>query len=138
MADPRQTERMRSGKGFIAALDQSGGSTPKALRLYGIEESEYSSEEQMFDLIHQMRTRIITSKAFSGDRILAAILFEQTMDRQIGGEPSATYLWQRKDVVPFLKLDKGLAHPPDGARVMKTPPRTGELLGRAVANGVFG
>src|SRR4051812_29115516 len=138
MADPRQTERMRSGKGFIAALDQSGGSTPKALRLYGIEESQYSSEEQMFDLIHQMRTRIITSKAFGGDRILAAILFEQTMDRQISGEPSATYLWQRKDVVPFLKIDKGLADAADGAQLMKPIPGLDELLARAVDNGIFG
>jgi fructose-bisphosphate aldolase, class I len=138
MADLRQTERMRSGKGFIAALDQSGGSTPKALRLYGIEESEYSSEEQMFDLIHQMRTRIITSKAFGGDRILAAILFEQTMDRQICGEPSATYLWQRKDVVPFLKIDKGLADAADGVQLMKPMPGLDELLARAVDNGIFG
>ena len=100
--------KIRTGKGFVAALDQSGGSTPKALRLYGIQDSEYSDEAGMFDLIHQMRTRIITSPVFTGERILAAILFEQTMDRQIDGLGSAEYLWTRKQVVPFLKVDKGL------------------------------
>ncbi len=113
MSNQQQAERMTSGKGFIAALDQSGGSTPKALRLYGIEDNAYSSEEEMFDLIHQMRSRIITSPAFTGDRVLAAILFEQTMDREIAGKPSTTYLWDTKGVVPFLKIDKGLAEASD-------------------------
>lgn len=103
----QQHKRMCSGNGFIAALDQSGGSTPKALRLYGIEESEYSGEDQMFDMIHKMRSRIITSPSFTSDRILAAILFEQTMDRDIEGMPTATYLWEKKGIVPILKIDKG-------------------------------
>ena len=111
----QQTAKMGSGKGFIAALDQSGGSTPKALKLYGIEESAYSSDTEMFDLMHEMRSRIITSPVFGGDRILAAILFEQTMDRDIEGTPSATYLWDVKNVVPFLKIDKGLADEADSA-----------------------
>src|SRR5271168_3929821 len=119
MVNQQQADKMRSGKGFIAALDQSGGSTPKALLRYGVEESSYSSEQQMFDLIHQMRSRIITSPAFNGDRILAAILFEQTMDREIAGQPSATFLWERKDVVPFLKIDKGLNETADGVQLMK-------------------
>jgi fructose-bisphosphate aldolase class I len=130
--------KIKTGRGFIAALDQSGGSTPKALRLYGIEESAYSDDAGMFDLIHQMRTRIVTSPVFTGDRILAAILFEQTMDRQIAGMGSAEYLWTRKQVVPFLKVDKGLAAEADGARVMKPIPDLDALLERAKRHGVFG
>jgi len=130
--------KMGEGRGFIAALDQSGGSTPKALRLYGIEESAYSGDEQMFDLIHRMRTRIMTSPAFNGDRILGAILFEMTMDRQVEGLGSAEYLWTRKQVVPFLKVDKGLADQVDGAQVMKPIPGLDELLARALEHGVFG
>lgn len=130
--------RIKTGTGFIAALDQSGGSTPKALRLYGIEDSAYSNEAEMFDLIHQMRTRIITSPVFDGDRILAAILFEQTMDRQIAGVGSAEYLWMQKHVVPFLKVDKGLEAESDGARMMKPIPDLEGLLERAKRHGVFG
>jgi len=129
---------MRAGQGFIAALDQSGGSTPKALRLYGIEESEYSGEAEMFDLIHQMRARIITSPSFNGDRIVGAILFEMTMDRQVEGKGSAEYLWQDKMVVPFLKVDKGLADEVDGAQVMKPMPDLAALLDRAKGHDVFG
>jgi fructose-bisphosphate aldolase class I len=145
--DPRRQEsvvneqmlqKMRDGRGFIAALDQSGGSTPKALRLYGVEESEYSGDEQMFDLIHQMRTRIITSPSFNGRRVLGAILFEMTMDRQIEGVGSAEYLWNEKEVVPFLKVDKGLAGESDGVQVMKPIPDLDTQLGKAVAHGVFG
>jgi len=131
-------EKMRAGQGFIAALDQSGGSTPKALRLYGIEESEYSGEAEMFDLIHQMRARIITSPSFNGDRIVGAILFEMTMDRQVEGKGSAEYLWQDKMVVPFLKVDKGLADEVDGAQVMKPMPDLAALLDRAKGHDVFG
>lgn len=134
----KQTEKMRSGNGFIAALDQSGGSTPKALRLYGIEDSAYSSDTEMFDLMHQMRSRIITSPVFGGNRILAAILFEQTMDRDIEGKPSATYLWDEKGVVPFLKIDKGLADEVDAAQLMKPIPGLDDLLARASDNGIFG
>ena len=130
--------RIKTGTGFIAALDQSGGSTPKALRLYGIEESAYSDDAEMFDLIHQMRTRIITSPVFTGERILAAILFEQTMDRQIEGMGSAEYLWTQKQVVPFLKVDKGLEPETDGARMMKPIPDLDALLDRAERHGVFG
>ena len=131
-------EKMRSGRGFIAALDQSGGSTPKALRLYGIEESEYSGDEEMFDLVHQMRTRIVMSPSFRGDRIVGAILFEKTMDREIGGKGSAEYLWQDKQVVPFLKVDKGLATEENGVQVMKPIPDLDDLLDRANGHGVFG
>ena len=134
----RMREKMRSAPGFIAALDQSGGSTPKALRLYGLDESSWSSEQEMFDLVHQMRTRIITSPAFTGDRILAAILFEMTMDRQIGGKGSAEFLWQDKQVVPLLKIDKGLADQTDGAQVMKPIPDLDALLDKALGHGVFG
>jgi fructose-bisphosphate aldolase class I len=130
--------KIRSGNGFIAALDQSGGSTPKALKLYGLDENAYSGEAEMFDRIHEMRTRIITSPAFNGDRIVGAILFEMTMDRQIEGKGSAAYLWQDKGVVPFLKVDKGLADEADGAQVMKPMPDLDSLLERATANGVFG
>ncbi len=131
-------DRIRTDKGFIAALDQSGGSTPKALRLYGVEESEYADETEMFDLIHRMRSRIITSPVFTGERILAAILFEQTMDREIDGMGSAEYLWTQKHVVPFLKVDKGLEDEEDGARLMKPIPDLDALLERAEEHGVFG
>jgi fructose-bisphosphate aldolase class I len=133
-----QLQKMRTDTGFIAALDQSGGSTPKALKLYGVQESAYSGEDEMFDLIHGMRTRIMTSPSFGGDRVLGAILFEMTMDREVEGVPTATYLWDTKGVVPFLKVDKGLADEADGAQVMKPMPELGELLDKAVAAGVFG
>jgi fructose-bisphosphate aldolase, class I len=133
-----QLHKMGQGAGFIAALDQSGGSTPKALRLYGIEESEYSSEAEMFDLVHAMRTRIMTSPAFTGEHILAAILFEMTMDRQVEGLDTASYLWERKNIVPILKIDKGLAEEADGVQVMKPMPGLDDLLARAVAKGIFG
>jgi fructose-bisphosphate aldolase class I len=133
-----QLERMRTGKGFIAALDQSGGSTPKALSLYGIDESEYSGEAQMFDLIHAMRTRMIKSRAFNGDRVLAAILFEGTMDRDIDGMGSAEFLWSKKRVVPLLKVDKGLAEEQHGVQTMKPMPELDALLRRGVAKGIFG
>jgi fructose-bisphosphate aldolase class I len=130
--------RMEDGQGFIAALDQSGGSTPKALGLYGIDEDAYSNDAEMFDLIHQMRSRIITSPVFNGDRILGSILFEMTMDRTIDGKGTAEYLWQDKQVVPFLKVDKGLADEVDGAQMMKPIPGLDELLARATSHGVFG
>ncbi len=133
-----QLARVRSGEGFIAALDQSGGSTPKALRLYGIEESEYSGDAEMFDLIHQMRSRMITSPVFNGSRVLGAILFEGTMDRDIEGQGAAEYLWAVEGVVPFLKVDKGLADEADGVQVMKPMPELDALVARAVAKGVFG
>ena len=133
-----QANRMREDQGFIAALDQSGGSTPKALKLYGINEDQYSGDEQMFDLVHQMRTRIITSPSFNGDKILAAILFEMTMDRQIEGIDTAEYLWTKKRIVPILKVDKGLADEADGVKLMKPMPQLDELLERAVAKGIFG
>lgn len=133
-----QAEKLTHGNGFVAALDQSGGSTPKALKLYGIAEDEYSGDEQMFDLVHQMRTRIITSPSFGGDRIIAAILFEMTMDRDIEGRPTADYLWNVKNVVPILKVDKGLAAEQDGAQVMKPIDGLDDLLGRAVDKGIFG
>ncbi len=136
--DVEMFDRMRDGRGFIAALDQSGGSTPKALRLYGIPEDAYSDEAQMFDLIHRMRTRIITSPAFNGDRILGSILFEQTMDRDIEGMGSAQYLWQVKNVVPFLKVDQGLATEADGVQVMKPIDGLEATLERAKTKGVFG
>ena len=124
--------------GFIAALDQSGGSTPKALKLYGVEEGSWADEAGMFDLIHQMRTRIIKSPAFTGDKVMGAILFEQTMDRDIDGTPTAQYLWEKRRVVPFLKVDKGLADETDGVKLMKPMPELDALLKRAVAKGVFG
>src|SRR6476469_2115901 len=136
--NPAQLEKAHSGAGFIAALDQSGGSTPKALKLYGIAEDASSGDEEMFDLVHDMRTRIITSPAFDADRIMGAILFEMTMDRQIEGRPSADYLWNVKNVVPFLKIDKGLADEKDGAQVMKPMPGLAALLNRAVEHGIFG
>ncbi len=133
-----QLQKVKTGAGFIAALDQSGGSSPKALKLYGIEEGEYSGDTEMFDLIHQMRSRIITSPSFGGDRVLGAILFEQTMDRQIDGIDTGEYLWTRKQVVPFLKVDKGLADESDGAQVMKPIGNLDELLARASSKGIFG
>jgi fructose-bisphosphate aldolase class I len=134
----QQLEKVRSAKGFIAALDQSGGSTPKALSLYGIKADAWSGDEQMFDLMHAMRTRIIASPAFDGERILGAILFEQTMDRDIQGRGSADYLWSVKRVVPFLKVDKGLAEEANGVQAMKAMPNLDALLGRAKGKGVFG
>lgn len=133
-----QRQKMATGRGFIAALDQSGGSTPKALRLYGLDESAYANEAEMYDEIHRMRTRIMTSPAFNGDRVIGAILFEMTMDRQVEGLGSAEYLWTRKQVVPFLKVDKGLADEADGAQVMKPIPDLDGLLDRAIGHGVFG
>ena len=133
-----QLEKVRTGHGFIAALDQSGGSTPKALKLYGVEESEYSGDEQMFDKIHEMRSRIIESPSFNGDRILGAILFEMTMDRQISGMDTAEYLWSKKSVVPFLKIDKGLADEADNVQLMKPMPELDALLARGVKKGIFG
>jgi len=138
MASDAMKEQMKTGQGFIAALDQSGGSTPKALRLYGIEEDAYSSEDEMFDLIHEMRARIATAPAFNGEKVIGAILFEMTMDREIGGMPSATYLWKERGVVPFLKIDKGLEDEADGVRRMKPIPGLDALLDRAVAAGIFG
>ena len=124
--------------GFIAALDQSGGSTPKALALYGIESSEFSNDEQMYDLVHQMRTRIVTNSAFSGERVLGAILFENTLDREFLGKSAAQYLWQEKHVVPFLKVDKGLLDENDDVQLMKEIPQLSDLLDKAVTQGVFG
>jgi fructose-bisphosphate aldolase class I len=133
-----QLERMRTQPGFIAALDQSGGSTPNALRAYGIKENAWSDEEQMFALVHQMRTRIVTSPVFTGERILGAILFENTIDRDIEGKPTADYLWKEKRVVPFLKVDKGLAGESRGVQLMKPMPELGPLLDKAKAKRVFG
>ena len=138
MVNPTQLQKVAQGGGFIAALDQSGGSTPKALKLYGIAESEYSGEAQMFDLVHAMRSRIVTSPAFDGRRVLGAILFEMTMDRQVEGMDFADYLWEKKQVVPFLKVDKGLAARADGVELMKPMPGLDALLERAVAKHVFG
>lgn len=138
MTDQKQTEQIRSADGFIAALDQSGGSTPKALQLYGIEADAYSSDAEMFDLIHQMRARIIKSKGFNGNRIIGAILFERTMDGDIDGKPTATYLWEDCKVVPFLKVDKGLADEEDGVRMLKPMPDLDALLEKAVSKGIFG
>ena len=133
-----QLEKVRTQPGFIAALDQSGGSTPKALRLYGIGEDAFSNDEEMFALVHEMRTRIVTSPAFNGDRILGAILFENTLDRDIAGKNSARYLWEEKRVVPFLKVDKGLAEEADGVQVMKPIANLAELLEKAAPRDVFG
>jgi fructose-bisphosphate aldolase class I len=134
----KQKEKFRTQPGFIAALDQSGGSTPKALKLYGIAENQYSGDAQMMDLIHAMRTRIITSPSFNGDRILAAILFEATMDREVLGRPTAEYLWEVKKVVPILKVDKGLEADANGVQLMKPMPDLDKLLARAKAKGIFG
>src|ERR1700730_9679481 len=129
---------MASGRGFIAALDQSGGSTPKALGLYGIPEDAYHNDEQMFDLIHEMRKRLISSPSFSGDKILATILFEQTMDRTINGEDSAAFLWKQKHIVPFVKVDQGLSPIENGVQLMKPMTKLDSLLDRAAALGIFG
>jgi fructose-bisphosphate aldolase class I len=134
----QQYDKVKSAKGFIAALDQSGGSTPKALSLYGVPKESYSGDAQMFDLVHAMRTRIVTSPAFNGDRILGAILFEQTMDREVAGRGTADYLWSVKQVVPFLKVDKGLADEANGVQVMKPMPGLDALLARAKDKGIFG
>ena len=133
-----QLAKMKSGKGFIASLDQSGGSTPKALKLYGVEESAYSNEAEMFDLIHAMRSRIIKSKAFTGERVLGAILFEMTMNRQVDGMGTAEYLWSKKGVVPFLKIDNGLADEVDDVQLMKPIPELADRLASARKHGVFG
>jgi len=133
-----QLQKVKTSPGFIAALDQSGGSTPKALRLYGVQENTWSSDEEMFAIVHQMRTRIITSPAFNGDRIIGAILFENTMDREIEGRPTADYLWNVKRVVPFLKVDQGLAAEKDGAQLMKPMPMLPALLDKARAKRIFG
>ncbi|KRO77004.1 MAG: fructose-1,6-bisphosphate aldolase [Actinobacteria bacterium BACL4 MAG-120920-bin74] len=133
-----QLAQMKSGKGFIAALDQSGGSTPKALSLYGIEPNTYSGEAAMFDLVHKMRSRIIKSPSFTSERVIGVILFEMTMDRQIDGLGSAEFLWQKKNIVPFLKVDNGLADEVDGAQVMKPIPELDARLASAISHGVFG
>ena len=133
-----QLQKMKTAPGFIAALDQSGGSTPKALRLYGIQESSWSSDEEMFAIVHQMRTRLITSPGFNGKRIIGAILFENTMDREIEGQPTAGYLWNVKRVVPFLKVDQGLAAEKDGVQLMKPIPSLAALLDKARAKRIFG
>ena len=133
-----QLRRMRSGSGFIAALDQSGGSTPKALRLYGVEESAYANEDEMFDVVHAMRTRIVTSERFDGGRILGVILFQNTLDREIGGVPASEYLWRQKGILPFLKVDHGLADEQDGVQMMKPIPDLDARLPAAKAKDVFG
>jgi fructose-bisphosphate aldolase, class I len=134
----QQKAKFQSQAGFIAALDQSGGSTPKALKLYGIPEGSWSNDVEMMDLIHAMRTRIITSPSFGGNRVLAAILFEATMDRDVQGRPTADYLWEVKKVVPILKVDKGLADEADGVQLMKAMPDLDKLLAKAKAKGIFG
>ncbi|PYI76409.1 MAG: class I fructose-bisphosphate aldolase, partial [Verrucomicrobia bacterium] len=133
-----QFDKIRTGPGFIAALDQSGGSTPKALRLYGIQENTWSSDEEMFGIVHEMRTRIITSPSFNGERIIGAILFENTMDREIERQPTPDYLWNVKRVVPFLKVDEGLAAEKDGVQLMKPMPMLASLLEKARAKQIFG
>ena len=138
MSTKEMFEKVKAQSGFLAALDQSGGSTPKALRLYGVEEDQYSGDDEMFAQVHAMRTRIVTSPAFTGDRILGAILFEHTLDNEIDGIPSARYLWTKKKVVPFLKVDKGLADEADGVQVMKPMPELNALLEKATQQGVFG
>ncbi len=138
MSKDIQTAQMTSGQGFIAALDQSGGSTPKALALYGVDESAYGSDAEMYDLVHAMRARIVKSPAFSGDKVIGAILFEMTMDRDIDGVPTAQFLWENRHVVPFLKIDKGLAEAHDGVKLMKPNDGLDDLLTRAVDAGVFG
>ena len=138
VVNEQQLQKMKSSPGFIAALDQSGGSTPSALRAYGIKDDAWSSEEEMFAIVHQMRTRIITSPSFSGARIIAAILFENTMDRDIRGQPTADHLWSVKKVVPFLKIDKGLSAEEDGVQLMKPMPQVSGLLDKARAKRIFG
>src|SRR5262245_1530966 len=134
----QQLQKMKSHPGFIAALDQSGGSTPKALALYGIKEGAWSNEDEMFTIVHQMRTHMITSRSFNGERIIGAILFENTMDRDINGQPAANYLWNVKGVVPFLKVDKGLAAEKDGVQLMKPIPALAGLLEKAKSKRIFG
>lgn len=138
MSKQQQFELVKNGKGFIAALDQSGGSTPKALALYGVPEDSYSGEDEMYDLIHKMRTRVMTAPAFNSDSILGAILFEQTMDREVEGQYTPDYLWEQKGVVPFLKVDKGLAELEDGVQLMKPMPELDALLQRATERNIFG
>lgn len=138
MARADQAEKMTSGPGFVAALDQSGGSTPKALKLYGIDENAYKNDDQMFDLIHQMRCRIIQSPAFNGNKVIGAILFENTMDRKVAGKSAADFLWDERRIVPFLKVDKGLADENNGVQLMKPMPDLESLLERASAAGIFG
>lgn len=134
----QQLDKVRTQKGFIAALDQSGGSTPKALKLYGVGEDAYNTDDEMFAVVHAMRTRIVTSPAFNGDRILCAILFENTLDREIEGKSTSAYLWEEKNVVPILKVDKGLADEEDGVQIMKPMPDLAALLDKAKAQNVFG
>src|SRR5499426_2403325 len=134
----QQLQKMKSHSGFIAALDQSGGSTPKALALYGIKEGAWSTEDEMFAIVHQMRTRMITSRSFNGERIIGAILFENTMDRDINGQPTANYLWNVKGVVPFLKVDKGLDAEKDGVQLMKPMSALAALLEKAKSKRIFG
>ncbi|MEM9795810.1 MAG: fructose bisphosphate aldolase [Pseudomonadota bacterium] len=136
--DQYKAKQMREGGGFVAALDQSGGSTPKALRLYGVAEEQYSSEDEMFDLIHGMRERIVRSPAFTGEKVIGAILFEQTMDRDFAGAPAPEYLWKTRGVVPFLKIDKGLEEAKDGVKLMKPMPHLSKVLPHARELGVFG
>ena len=138
MARADQAEKMTSGPGFVAALDQSGGSTPKALKLYGIDENAYKDDDQMFDLIHQMRCRIMQSPAFNGNKVIGAILFENTMDREVAGKSAADFLWDERRIVPFLKVDKGLADENNGVQLMKPMPDLESLLERASAAGIFG
>jgi len=138
MINAEMTKQAAKKDGFIAALDQSGGSTPKALSLYGIKEGSWSSDEEMYELVHAMRARIIKSPAFTGDKVMGAILFERTMDSEIDGIPTAKYLWEKRGVVPFLKIDKGLADPENDVRLMKPNPKLDALLDRAVAKGIFG
>jgi fructose-bisphosphate aldolase class I len=138
MSNQEQLEKVKNGAGFIAALDQSGGSTPKALKQYGVNEDAYSNDDEMFEKVHEMRTRIITSPAFNGDKILGAILFEKTMEGEIEGIPTATYLWSKLKVVPFLKIDKGLAEEKDGVQLMKPMPELDNLLKLAEGHGIFG
>ncbi|RWR46431.1 fructose bisphosphate aldolase [Sinirhodobacter ferrireducens] len=138
MANAKMLEQMKKGQGFIAALDQSGGSTPKALKLYGVDEDAYSNETEMYDMIHAMRSRIIKSPAFTGEKVIGAILFEQTMDRTIDGLPTATFLWEKRGVVPFLKIDKGLEAEAKGCQMLKPIPGLEALLDRAAAAGIFG
>jgi fructose-bisphosphate aldolase, class I len=138
MFDPDKAAKIRAGQGFIAALDQSGGSTPKALRLYGVSEDRYASDAEMFDLIHNMRERIVRAPAFTGDKVVGAILFEQTMDREFEGHPAPVYLWEQRGVVPFLKIDKGLEETANGVKLMKPIPGLDATLERARAAGMFG
>lgn len=138
MMNQEQMDFVKNGKGFIAALDQSGGSTPKALALYGVSEDQYSSEEEMYDLIHEMRTRVMTAPSFNSDSIIGAILFEQTMDRKVEGQYTPDYLWQKKGVAPFLKVDKGLADEENGVQLMKQMPNLDDLLKRANERNIFG